>query len=180
MSIKNGDYVKVQYTGTFDDGTVFDSSEKNNGEPLIFKVGAGEIIPGFDKAVEGMKNGEEKQIHIEAVDAYGEVQPDMIKTVPRKNFPDEKIAPNMNVVLGTPDGYQFQAKILKVSDEEVKFDLNHPLAGKALNFKIKVMEISETPPDGYQTGCGCGCGGDCNDDCSGGCDDGCEDHQHKE
>lgn len=142
MAIKKGDKVKVEYTGTFEDGTVFDSSEKH-GQPLEFEVGAGQMIPGFDNAVVGMKKGEEKEITIKPADAYGEHNPQLMKKVPREaiaGLKDPK--PGMMLGLATPDGKQFAVKIAEVTDKEVAIDLNHPLAGKTLKFRIKVVDIA--------------------------------------
>jgi FKBP-type peptidyl-prolyl cis-trans isomerase 2 len=142
MTIKKGDKIKVDYTGTLEDGTVFDSSEKH-GQPLEFEVGSGQIIKGFDEAVIGMKEGEEKEIKIEAANAYGDHKPELIKKVPKDQLPKEQ-EPKVGMVLmlSTPDGKQFPAKIAEVGDADVSIDLNHPLAGKNLTFKVKVVSIS--------------------------------------
>ena len=142
MTIKKGDKVKIEYTGKFEDGTVFDSSEKH-GQPLEFEVGAGQMIPGFDNAVVGMKKGEEKEITIKPADAYGEHNPQLMKKVPREaiaGLKDPK--PGMMLGLTTPDGKQFAVKIAEITDKEVTIDLNHPLAGKTLKFKIKVVDVA--------------------------------------
>ncbi len=141
MPIKKGDKIKVDYTGTLDDGTVFDSSEGK--QPLEFEVGAGNIIKGFDSAVIGMEKGEEKEIKIPPAEAYGDSNPELIKKFPRDKLPsDKEPKQGMMLVLGTPDGKKIPAKIAEVNEKEVTLDLNHPLAGKALNFKIKIVEIS--------------------------------------
>lgn len=138
MTIKKGDKVKVEYTGTYDDGAVFDSSEGR--EPLEFTAGEGQVIKGFDEAVIGMKFGAEKKIHIKAEDAYGNQDPRLIQKIPKEMLPKERDPEvGMAVVMQRADGMQFQAKIIGVSDKEVTIDLNHPLAGKALNFKIKLV-----------------------------------------
>jgi FKBP-type peptidyl-prolyl cis-trans isomerase 2 len=141
MSIKKGDKVKVDYTGTLEDGTVFDTSEGK--QPLEFEAGSGQLIKGFDQAVIGMKKGEEKEITVKPSEAYGDVNPDMLKKVPRDQLPKEQEPkPGMMLALKTPDGKQFPAKITEVTDKEVTIDLNHPLAGKTLNFKVKIVDVS--------------------------------------
>ncbi len=141
MAVKEGDTIKVEYTGTLDDGTVFDSSEGHG--PIEFKVGEGRVIPGFEKAVVGMEKGEEKDVQIKSDDAYGDPDPEKVRPVPRDMFPkEEEPKPGMMIAIGLPNGVQLPAKILEVGAEQVKIDLNHPLAGKALNFKLKVVEIS--------------------------------------
>jgi FKBP-type peptidyl-prolyl cis-trans isomerase 2 len=144
MAVENGNKIKVEYTGTFDDGTVFDSSEKH-GQPLEFEVGAGMVIKGFDDAVIGMEVGDEKEVKIEAKDAYGEPNDQMKQKVPKDQLPKDQ-KPEVGMVLGvsTPDGKQFPAKIIEVNDDTITIDLNHPLAGKNLNFKLKLVSIEES------------------------------------
>ena len=140
--IKNGDKVKVEYEGMLDDGTIFDSSKKN-GQPLEFIVGEGNVIKGFDNAVRGMKKGEEKKVKIKAKDAYGESNPQLIKKVPREQLPQkQEIKEGMVLVIGLPNGQRIPARIIEVLNKEITLDLNHPLAGKDLTFKIKVVESS--------------------------------------
>lgn len=140
MTIKEGDKVKIEYTGTLDDGTVFDSSEKH-GKPLEFEVGVGQVIKGFENAVIGMKKGEEKEFKLQPAEAYGDYNPQLIKKIPKEQLPkDKELKSGMILVIGTPDGKKFPARITDVTDKEVSLDLNHPLAGKVLNFKIKVIE----------------------------------------
>lgn len=142
MAVKKGDKIKVEYKGTLDDGTVFDASE-NHGHPLEFEVGSGQIIKGFDDAVIGMEEGEEKEIKLEPKDAYGENNPELIRKFPRNQLPPEpEPQPGMMLAVSLPNGSQVPAKIIEVSDSEVTIDLNHPLVGKTLNFKIKVVAIN--------------------------------------
>ncbi|WP_394348071.1 peptidylprolyl isomerase [Methanolobus vulcani] len=140
MPIKDGDTIKISYVGTLDDGTVIDSTENHEG-PLEFTVGSGQVISGFDEAVKGMEVGEEKTIRIEAADAYGEPNPAMIETVPKSMLQcDAEITAGMMIAVGTADGQQMPAKITEVTDETLTVDMNHPLAGEALTFNIKVVE----------------------------------------
>lgn len=142
MEVKKGNKVKVEYTGTFDDGTVFDASS-NHGQTLEFEVGSGQVIKGFDDAVLGMKKGEEKKIDIPAKEAYGEVRSELHKKVPRKQLPqDQEPKVGMILAVGMPNGQQFPARIIAVTKDDVTIDLNHPLAGKTLHFKIKVADVS--------------------------------------
>lgn len=142
MAVKKGDKVKIEYEGKLEDGTVFDSS-KTHGKPLEFEVGSGKVIKGFDDGILGMEKDEEKEIKIVSKDAYGDHNSELIKKVSRDKFPKEQEPkPGMMVMMGTPDGNQMPVKIVEVSDEEVTLDLNHPLAGKTLIFKVKVIEIA--------------------------------------
>jgi len=139
---KKGDKVTLEYTGLLSDGTVFDASSKHD-KPLQFEVGGGRVIPGFDKAVTGMKLGEEKKFTIPPTEAYGEANPKLIKKVSRKEIPQDRVPEvGMSLVMGTPEGRQMQALITEVTPEFIMLDLNHPLAGKALTFQIKVIKIS--------------------------------------
>ncbi len=141
MTIKTGDKVKIAYTGTLDDGVVFDSSV-DHGNPLEFEVGGGQVIKGFDDAVLGMKESEEKQFSILPADAYGEHDPTLVQKVPREVFPqDAELVPGLLFEAGLPTGEKVPATITEVQGEVVTVDLNHPLAGKRLNFKIKVSAI---------------------------------------
>ena len=140
MPIKSGDKIKVDYEGSLNNGTVFDSSEKH-GEPLEFEVGCGQMIPGFEDAVMGMENGDEKKFKLEPTEAYGDRDPKLAQKVPKDQLPNE-VAPEMVLVVQLPDGVQIPVKVLEVSEEEVTLDLNHPLAGETLNFKIKIVDIA--------------------------------------
>ena len=143
MSNNAGKKVKVHYVGTLDDGTQFDSSRDRN-EPLGFTCMAGQMIPGFDTAVSTMNIGEVRDVHIEAKDAYGEKDPDMVKTIPLSVMKGiEKFSVGDKVVLSDPAGHPFPATITDMSDETVTFDLNHELAGQALNFNIELLEVEE-------------------------------------
>lgn len=134
-----GKKVKVHYTGTFDDGKVFDSSEGK--DPLEFTVGNNQVIPGFENGIREMKLNEEKEIKITANEAYGERDERMVISVPREKFPPE-IQAGGHLLLKGPEGQRMPAKIKEIKDKEVIIDLNHPLAGKGLNFKVKVVGIN--------------------------------------
>ncbi|MBW2968353.1 peptidylprolyl isomerase [Candidatus Woesearchaeota archaeon] len=151
--VKEGDCVSVNYKGTLEDGTCFDSSEGR--DPLEFVVGSGQLIKGFDTAVIGMKPSEKKTINLEPADAYGQRDDNKVQEVPRDALPkDQEPKEGMMLIIGTPDGQRFPAAIKKVDAEKVTLDLNHPLAGKKLTFEIEVVKISDKPSS---TGCGCCC-----------------------
>ena len=145
---KEGDRVKVHYTGRLDDGSVFDSSECEDDEcgcghgPLDFTIGAGQVIPGFDKGVMGLAVGESRTVHIPVDEAYGERIEEMVAVVPRTELPAE-MTPEVGHQLEVTqeDGQVFQVMITEVTDETITIDANHPLAGQALNFDIKLVEI---------------------------------------
>ncbi len=140
MAIKDGDTIKIHYIGTLDDGSVFDSSEAH-GQPLVFTVGSGHVIKGFDEAVRGLEVDDEKEFRLEPTEAYGEYQDSLVDNVPRDLVQgDMEMQVGKIFIVQTPEGQQLPAKVVDLTEEEVTFDLNHPLAGKALNFKIKIIE----------------------------------------
>ncbi|MBI4448657.1 peptidylprolyl isomerase [Candidatus Woesearchaeota archaeon] len=141
-TVQKGDHIKVEYSGALDDGTMFDTSKGR--APLEFTVGEGHVIKGFDDAVVGMKLGEEKKIHIDAKEAYGEHNPEHLRKIPLKMLPpDFDARPGMKMAMQAPNEAQFPVVIAEVTADEVTVDFNHPLAGKALNFTIMVVEIEE-------------------------------------
>ena len=141
-AVKIGDKVKIEYTGRFDDGTVFDASEKH-GQCLEFEIGAKQIIPGFENAIIGMKKGEEKNIKLQPSEAYGDVNPQLFKKIEREHLPkDQEPQVDMILAINLPNGMQVPAVITEITPKDVTINLNHPLAGKTLNFKIKVVEIN--------------------------------------
>lgn len=139
MEIKKGSKIKVEYTGFLEDGSIFDSSK--NHEPLEFEVGAEQVIKGFENAVIGMKKGEEKEVTIEPKEAYGPHNPKLIQNIPRDKMPQAK--PGMILVMQLPNGLKVPVQVIKETEKEVVIDVNHPLAGKKLKFKIKILEITQ-------------------------------------
>jgi len=141
-TVQEGDTITVEYEGRLEDGTVFDSSDKHE-EPLQFTVGEGKIIKGFDQAVVGMKVGEEKEVTVPPDQAYGQHNPELVRDLPKNVFPeDQEIQRGMVFMMSLPDGRQVPVRIAEVGDEQVKVDLNSPLAGKTLTFTIKVVSIA--------------------------------------
>jgi len=137
---KTGDTVKIHYTGTLDDGTQFDTSEGR--EPLEFEIGGGQVIPGFDNAVEGMTAGDKKSVRIEAGDAYGERHEELVQQIPSSALPED-MTPEVGMALQSqaPDGQVMMLMVTAVGEDEITVDANHPLAGKALSFDIELVSI---------------------------------------
>jgi peptidylprolyl isomerase len=140
MAAQQGDKVKVHYTGKFDDGTVFDSSEGS--EPLEFTIGEGQVIPGFEKAVVGMSTGEKKTEKIPADNAYGPYMEEMVLKVDRKQVPAD-LDPQVGdqLAIQNPEGHAIPVIITDVDDDSITLDANHPLAGQDLTFEIELVEI---------------------------------------
>ena len=141
MKAKENDKVKVHYKGTLSNGEVFDSSEGR--EPLEFTLGAGQMIPGFDKGVHGMEVEETKTITIPAADAYGEPREELKQEVQKSQLPPE-IKPEVGLKLVTqaPNGQQIPLVVTEVKEDSIVVDSNHPLAGKDLTFEITLVSIN--------------------------------------
>lgn len=136
---QKGDTVRVHYTGRLADGQVFDSSE--DGEPLEFKVGAGEVIKGFDEGVEGMSVGDKKRVEIESDNAYGERVEGLVQTVERSGLNlDMEPRVGMNLVMQLPGGNQIPVAVTEVTQDSITLDANHPLAGEKLIFDIERVD----------------------------------------
>ncbi len=131
---QDGDTVEVRYTGTLDDGSEFDSSEGR--DPLTFVVGSGQVISGFDDAVRGLAVGESRTVRIEPENAYGEVDPARVVDVPIDQAPPGVQAGD-ELTLNTGQRVQ----VVEVTDEVVRIDTNHPLAGQALTFEVELVSI---------------------------------------
>ena len=139
--IEKGSKIKLHYTGTLEDGTVFDSSKDK--EPLEFEVGAGQVIPGFDEGVIGLKAGEKKTINIPANKAYGQYDEKRMGEYPKENVPkDMELKVGAKMFLQSPDGGVALATIKEIKEEVVLLDLNHPLAGKDLTFEVEIIEVN--------------------------------------
>ena len=141
--VENGDTVGVYYTGTLDDGTQFDSNV--GGDLLVFPVGEGKVIEGFDKAVLGMVVGEKKTVNIPVDEAYGPYREELVIEMDREQFPPV-IEVGQNVQLTNEGGQVFLARIVEITDTTVKLDANHHLAGEDLTFEIELAELTKAEP----------------------------------
>ena len=160
QKVENGLFVSVHYTGTLENGKVFDSSEGR--QPLEFQVGAGQLVSGFEKAVMGMAVNEKKEFTLSPEEAYGPRDENQIHLFPVSDIPaDMEPQVGQTIALSTPEGQNIPAVITAIDDENLTFDLNHPLAGQSLTFAIEVVGISDS-----RTQAPAGCGGDCSSGCS--------------
>lgn len=138
--VKNGQTVKVHYTGRLDDGTVFDSSADR--EPLEFTVGENQVISGFENAVVGMTPGESKTARIPPEEAYGIHREELVIDVEKARFPDSlKPELNQRLQVSHNDGTESIVTVTKISESTVTLDANHPLAGEDLTFDLQLVEI---------------------------------------
>lgn len=137
---KAGDTVRIHYTGKLSDGSTFDSSDGR--DPLEFKLGTGQVIPGFDNAVAGMTVGEAQTVEIPADDAYGAHDPNGRQAFPRNQVPEDvPLDIGTRLQLSGPQGQPIMVTVAEVTETEVILDANHPLAGKDLTFTIELVEI---------------------------------------
>lgn len=136
---KRGDTVHVHYRGTLDDGTEFDSSEGS--DPIVFTIGAGQVIPGFEDAIEGMAPGDKKTERMEAGNAYGDRRDELVFTVGRDQMPEGEVEVGDMLRVGFPDGSNAAVQVTGVDDKSVTLDANHPLAGKPLTFELELVTI---------------------------------------
>ena len=137
--IQDGETVLVHYKGQLKDGTVFDSSAGR--EPLEVAVGQGQVIPGFEQALRGMEVGDSKSFDVPCAEAYGPRSDEMVFELPRAQMADDvQPEPGQTLQLTVEGGGQYMVQVVAVTDEIVKVDGNHPLAGQDLNFEIEVVE----------------------------------------
>ncbi|MCK5624056.1 MAG: peptidylprolyl isomerase [Alphaproteobacteria bacterium] len=138
---KSGDTVRIHYTGTLTDGTCFDSSEGR--DPLEFTLGGGQVIPGLEREIFGMKVGEKKTVTAVADEAYGQPNPAAMQEVPRATIPPEiELAVGGQLQAMTEDGREVSVTIVALTEDTVTMDANHPLAGKDLVFDVELVEIA--------------------------------------
>jgi FKBP-type peptidyl-prolyl cis-trans isomerase 2 len=152
MKVEKNDTVRVNYVGKFENGEIFDTSYEEKAKEagihvpgrdyssLEIKVGAAQVIKGFDDALLGMEPGEKKEIKIPPEDAYGDKRPELVQSLPMELFTQNNITPEEGMRLNTSQGI---AEIVKVNDEEVTLDFNHPLAGKTICFEIQVEDLKK-------------------------------------
>lgn len=170
-SVQDNVVVSLEYTLRLADNEIVDSSEGR--EPLSFIQGMGHVIPGLERALEGMTIGDEKDIVVAPEDGYGERNPDLVEVLPRSIFPAE-VEIGEAYHMHTESGASVLVYVEEVGEETVSVNLNHPLAGETLYFHVKVAGLREATDqelaEGLEGSCSCGCGGCDDDDCD---DEGC-------
>jgi peptidylprolyl isomerase len=153
-TVKKGQYVQVHYTGTLDDGTLFDSSEGR--PPLEFQTGRNQVIPGFEEAVMSMALNDERSVTIPAEQAYGEIREDLVRDFPIGMLGGETVEVGQPLWFRSPNG-PIQGKVTALDAEKFTVDFNHPLAGQTLHFKLKLVGITDEPTQ-QPMGCSCSSG----------------------
>jgi FKBP-type peptidyl-prolyl cis-trans isomerase SlyD len=172
VKIENNVHVSMTYTLTNDAGETLDQAGEDR--PFGFVFGAGQVIPGLEKQIAGMEKGQSANITIAPSDAYGERNEEMVREIPRIQFPaDIELKPGMPFEAQSPQG-PMQFRIKEVTDETVYADFNHPLAGETLHFALNIIDLREATPSELSscaTSCSCDSAGgsSCGTSCGGGC-----------
>ena len=139
VAIEDGSSVGIEYTLTLEDGTAVDSNV--GGNPLTFTQGTGEILPALEEALLGAKIGDTKKVQLTAENGYGAVNPAAFQEVPLDKLPEDARVAGTMLMAGGPDGQEHPVRVHEVNEETAVLDFNHPLAGKTLNFDIKILSI---------------------------------------
>ncbi len=137
--IKDGSVVSLQYTLSDEKGKVIESNKGK--QPLVYTQGKHQIIPGLEKSLAGMKVNEQKKVRVKPEDAYGPVDPKRFQEVPKEKLPPEALKVGAVLVARGPQGQEMPVRVREIKDKTVVLDLNHPLAGKTLNFDVKILDI---------------------------------------
>ncbi len=184
MEITKNRMVTLTYDLRLDDQNGDMIEQATADRPLRFIYGAGQMLPKFESQLAGMKSGQPFEINLTKYDAYGEVNDDAIVELPLNvfsvdgNFDEEMVKIGNTVPMMTGDGQRLNGIVLEVSDQVVKMDFNHPLAGEDLHFQGEVLEVREATDEEiaalFSHGCGCGSGGCGDGDCG---DSECGDHE---
>ncbi len=154
--IEDNVVVTMDYELTVD-GEIVDSS--TDGDPIVFLQGAEQIARGLEKAIYGLKEGDEKQVVVAPADGYGEYDPEALVEVARSEFPaDFPLEPGLEITVHSDENDEeledemMEATVVEVGKFVVKLDFNHPLAGKTLNFKIKIVDLREATQEEIEHG----------------------------
>jgi FKBP-type peptidyl-prolyl cis-trans isomerase SlyD len=141
MTVSNGKQVTLEYTMKLDDQSVVDSNV--GGEPLKVTQGRHDVIPGLEKALEGMTAGEKKKVTVAPTDGYGPVDPNAFQEVDKKMVPTDAQKVGTQLEGKTTDGKTVYPRISEVKNETIVLDFNHPLAGKTLHFDVKILDVAQ-------------------------------------
>lgn len=137
--ITQGSQVSIEYTLKLSDGSVADTNV--GGEALTYEQGADQILPGLERELAGLAPGDTKQVSLSAADGYGEVDPALYHTVPAAEIPEGARSVGTQLMAETTDGRQRPVRVREVKGDEIVLDLNHPLAGEALDFEVKILAV---------------------------------------
>jgi len=137
---KLGDTVKIHFTGKLQDETVIETSKDR--DPLEFKIGDGNVIPGLEQGVIGMAAGDKKTIAVSPEEGFGQPQEDLVVDLKKSEFPEDvEFAVGAYLNIETSDSKEFKAKVVEIKEDTVALDANHPLAGITINYDVELLEI---------------------------------------
>ncbi|MEA2060339.1 MAG: peptidylprolyl isomerase [Thermodesulfobacteriota bacterium] len=139
MSVTQGKTVSIEYTLKLDNDQVIDTNKGK--DPLTFEIGASQIVPGLEKAIQEMEISEDKTVSVIPEEGYGEILQEAIVEVPLEQLPEELAQAGTQVQSQTQDGQVLQGKVQEVKDETAVIDFNHPLAGETLNFDVTILDV---------------------------------------
>lgn len=166
MKIADKSFVAIDYSLSLDSGEEIDKSEP--GKPLAFVYSSGQVIPGLEKELLGQEAGYETEFTVDAVNGYGEARPELIREIPRDRLPQGvDLKPGMAFQAEGPQG-AIPFTLKEVKDDTVTIDMNHPLCGENLHFKVKVVEVRQATDEEIAASAGCGheCCDSCGDTCA--------------
>jgi FKBP-type peptidyl-prolyl cis-trans isomerase SlyD len=137
--VKEGSTVSLEYTLTGEDGKLIESNKGK--EPLRYVDGREQIIPGLEKALEGLAAGAERKVTVKPEDAYGPVDPNAFREVPKEQVPGDSLKVGATLFAQNAEGETFPVRIHEIKDKTVVMNMNHPLAGKTLVFDVKILDV---------------------------------------
>lgn len=143
VTISSGKEVSIEYTLTLEDKAVVDTNVGSN--PLKYIQGARNIVPGLEKALEGLKVGDSKQVTVKPEEGYGDISKEAFLEVKKEQIPEDALKVGAQLQSQSSDGQIVRARVIEIKEETVLLDFNHPLAGKTLYFDVKVLDIQEGP-----------------------------------
>jgi FKBP-type peptidyl-prolyl cis-trans isomerase SlyD len=152
MKIQPNAFVSLDYSLHDVDGELLDASDAEGGQPIDYVHGYGMLVPGLEAALVGLETGDEREIVVSAEEGYGEHDDDLVLEVERSEFPDPgKVAPGDEFLAESPDGSDVPMRVVEVKGDSVIVDANHPLAGLALHYKVKVLVVRSATEEEIET-----------------------------
>ncbi|HSX79616.1 MAG TPA: peptidylprolyl isomerase [Candidatus Saccharimonadia bacterium] len=144
QTVTEGKNVSLEYTLKLDDKSVVESNVGK--QPLTYTHGTHQIVPGLEKALEGLTVGDTKEVTVAPADGYGEKDPEALQEVQKKLIPPDALVVGSRLQGQAPDGHMVYPQVAEIKDDTVVLDFNHPLAGKTLHFDVKILDIKQEPP----------------------------------
>jgi len=144
LTVTEGKLVSLEYTLQLDDKSVVESNV--GAEPLTYTHGSQQLIPGLEKALEGLAVGDTKEVTVTPADGYGEQDPKALQEVQKQLIPPDALTVGARLQGKTPNGHTVYPRVAEIKEDTVVLDFNHPLAGKTLHFAVKILDITEAQP----------------------------------